>query len=90
MEERRKYERDNLIEIVRYAPSPQTADTVLKGIMQNYSYSGLCFITRHLLEVAQEIVLKSVVQPNAKTATVRWNKDIGKGNYKVGLEFLRT
>jgi PilZ domain len=89
MKERRKYERDNRIDVVRYAPSPQTADTILKGIMQNYSYSGLCFITRHVLEEGQEIVLKSLVVLNAKKASVRWNKDIGKGNYKVGLEFSK-
>jgi PilZ domain len=89
MKERRKYERDNRIDVVRYAPSRQAADSVLKGITQNYSYSGLCFITRHVLKEGQEIVLKSLVVPNAKKASVRWNKDIGKGNYKVGLEFSK-
>ena len=29
--EKRNYERDNLTEIVHYAPSPQSSDTVLKG-----------------------------------------------------------
>ncbi len=89
MIEKRKFERNNLIKIVHYSPSTHTTDAVLNGVTQNFSYSGLCFITRHAVERRQEILLKSRIVPNAKTAVVRWHKDIGNGNYKVGLEIRR-
>lgn len=89
MLDKRKYERDNCTEIAHYAPYPYSSDTVLKGLMQDFSCSGLCLITRHALEEGQEIVLKSVILPNSKTAVVRWYQDLGNSAFKIGLEFRR-
>ena len=89
MLEKRKYERDHLTEIVHYAPYPHSSDTVLKGLMQDFSCSGLCLITRHALEEGQEIIMKSIIMPNSKTAVVRWYQDIGNAHFKIGLEFRR-
>ena len=89
MLEKRKYERDNCTEIVHYAPSPYSSDTVLKGLMQDFSCSGLCLITRHALEEVQDIIIKSVIMPYSKTAVVRWYQDLGNATYKIGLEFRR-
>jgi hypothetical protein len=69
--EKRKYERDNCTDIVHYAPYPHSSDTVMKGLIQDFSCSGLCPITHHALEEGQEIVLKSIFMPNAKTVVVR-------------------
>ena len=70
MLEKRKYERDHLTEIVHYAPSPHSSDTVLRGLMRDFGNTGLCLITRQALEEGQEIVVKSVIVPNSKRAVV--------------------
>ena len=87
--ERRTYQRDNLMEIVHYAPSPHTSDTVLKGLIKDYSNSGLCLIAHQALEAGQEIIVKSVVMPSSQRAAVRWHQKVGNASYKVGLEFVR-
>jgi hypothetical protein len=89
MRERRKYERNNVIGIVRYALSAHPGDGFLKGITQNYSNSGLCLITRHSLRKRQKIVLTGEMIPHAKTAIVRWRQELGNGNFKMGMEFTK-
>ena len=87
--ERRTNRRDDLIQMVRYAPSPDTSDTVLRGLIKDWSQSGICLIARHPLEDGQEIIVNSIVAPSSKRAVVRWQQDIGKATYKIGLEFVR-
>ena len=89
MFEKRTYQRNDLMEIVQYAPSPDTSGTVLKGVIKNYSFSGICLIASQPLEQAKEIIVNSIVVPSSKRATVRWQHNIGKDAYKVGLEFRR-
>ena len=89
MFEKRTYQRNDLMQIVQYTPSPDTSDTVLKGVIKNYSSSGICLIASQPLEQAQEIIVNSIVLPSSKRATVRWQQNIDMGSYKVGLEFSR-
>ena len=77
------------MEMVRYAPSPHSSDTVLRGLIKDWSYSGLCLVARQPLDEGQEIIVNSIVVPKSKKAVVKWNKDIGDGTYKIGLEFRR-
>ena len=87
--EKRTYQRNDLMQIVQYTPSPDAFDTVLKGVIKNYSCDGLCLITRQSLEDGQEIIVNSIVVPSSKKATVRWQRYIGNDTYKVGLAFKR-
>ena len=89
MIEKRTYRRDDLMEIVHYAPPPHTSDDVLRGLIKDYSDSGLCLIAHQAIEEGQEIVVKSVVMPKSKTAVVRWHRDLGNSTFKIGLEFKR-
>jgi c-di-GMP-binding flagellar brake protein YcgR len=89
MLDRRKYQRDDLWEIVRYAPSPYTSDTVLRGLIKDWSQSGICLMTLQPLEDGQEIIVDTIVAPSSKKATVIWQQNVGKASYKVGLEFKR-
>ncbi|HZV48126.1 MAG TPA: hypothetical protein VFG06_12375 [Thermodesulfovibrionales bacterium] len=50
MIERRTDRRDDLMQMVRYAPSLQTSDTVLRGLIKDWSYSGLCLIAHEPIE----------------------------------------
>ena len=90
MRERRKENRHNLVDIVRYAPVPHFSNTYLTGVMQNYSHSGLCFITHHTLEDVEEIELKRGSLSKAKKSVVRWHEDIGNGNHNVGVEHVKA
>ena len=89
MLERRTYRRDDLMEIVHYAPSPHSSDAVLRGLIKDYNNSGLCLIAHQALKKGQEIVVKSVIMPKSKPAFVRWYQDLGNATYKIGLEFKR-
>ena len=87
--EKRTYKRDDLMQMVHYAPSPHTSDAVLSGLIKDYSNSGLCLIAQQSLKKGQEIIVNSIIMPYSKTATVRWQQNIGNATYKVGLEFKR-
>ena len=87
--ERRTSRRDDLTQMVRYAPSPHTSDTVLRGLIKDYSNSGLCLIAPQALDEGQEIVVNSVIMPYSKRAVVRWHQAVGNATYRVGLEFRR-
>ena len=89
MLEKRIHPRADLMEIVRYAPSPHTSDTVLKGLIKDYSNSGLCLMAHQALEEGQEIIVNSIIMPYSKKAVVRWHQDLGNAAYKIGLEFKR-
>lgn len=87
--ERRKYQRNDLRELVHCTFSSGTSDIALKGTIKNYSYSGMCLTVSQPLAVGQEIVVKSMEDTSSKRATVRWQEDIGKDVYEVGLEYMR-
>ena len=77
------------MQIVRYAPSPQTSDTVLRGLIKDWNGSGICLMALHPLEGGQEVIVDSIVVPKSKTAVVRWSKDLGNGSYQIGLAVRR-
>ena len=87
--EKRTYKRDDLMQMVHYAPSPHTSDAVLSGLIKDYSNSGLCLIAQQSLKEGQEILVNSVIMPKSRKAVVRWNKDLGNGTYQIGLEVRR-
>jgi c-di-GMP-binding flagellar brake protein YcgR len=87
--EKRTSKRDDLMQMVRYAPSPHTSGTVLRGFIKDWSQSGICLIAQQALEDGQEILVNSVVVPKSKRAIVRWQQALGNATYKVGLEFRR-
>jgi len=89
MIERRTDKRETLIQMLRYAPSPQTSDTVLRGLIKDWSFSGLCLIAREPIDEGQEIVVNSIVASKSKKAVVRWYKKLGNGTYQIGLEVRR-
>jgi hypothetical protein len=89
MLERRRCQRDNLMEIVDYVPSPYSSDIILRGLIKDFSHSGICLIAARPLEKGQEIMVDSIIIPYSKKVTVRWQQIIGSATYKVGLEFGR-
>jgi len=89
MIERRKYQRNDLTAFVQYTCSSETSDTVFKGTIKNYSYSGICLIVSQPFAEGQEIIVKSTGVPSSKRATVRWQENIDKDFYEVGLEYIR-
>jgi len=89
MLERRKYQRNDLKAFVQYTSSSDTSDTALRGTIKNYSYSGICLIVSQPLAEGQEIIVKSMGVPSSKRAIVRWQENIGKDAYEVGLEYIR-
>ena len=89
MIERRKYQRNELKEFVDYTCASDTSDTGLRGTIKNYSYSGICLIVSQPLAEGQEIIVKSLGVPSSKRAIVRWQENIGKDAYEVGLEYIR-
>jgi hypothetical protein len=89
MLERRKYQRNDLKAFVQYTSSSDTSDIDLRGTMKNYSYSGICLVVSQPLVEGQEIIVKSMGIPSSKRATVRWQENIGKDAYEVGLEYIK-
>ena len=89
MIEKRTFKRDDLIQMVRYAPSPDTSDNVLRGLIKDWSQSGLCLIAQQALKEGQEIIVNSGIMPYSKKAIVRWHQALGNATYRVGLEFIR-
>jgi PilZ domain len=89
MLEKRKYQRRDLMQIVQYALTPLDSDTILKGVIKDYSHSGICLIAPQVLEEGQEIIVSSFVMPSSKKGVVKWQQAYGDANYKVGLEFTQ-
>ena len=86
MIERRKYQRNDLMAGVQYARSSDTSDNISRGVIKNYSYSGICMIASQPLAEGQEIIVNGIKVPSSKRATVRWQENIRKDAYEVGLE----
>ena len=88
MLERRKDQRNDLTAFVQYTSSSDTSDTALRGTIKNYSHSGICLIVSQPLAEGQEIIVKTMGAPSSRIATVRWQENIRKGAYEVGLEYI--
>ena len=84
---KRKYERCNLSQIIRYATLPRVDGEFTSALLHDFSYAGFCIITNHPLKKGQEIIIKSSLTSTSMTAVVRWcNNNMGNSTYKVGLE----
>jgi hypothetical protein len=86
---KRKYSRCDFSQIIKYSICPYIEDNVLTGLLQDFSSTGLCIITKHPLKEGQEIFLKSSLMNNSINAVVRWCTDTGNSTYKAGLEFKK-
>ena len=84
---KRKYERCTFSQVIAYSFPSCLGDKFSTGLLHDMSYSGLCLITRSLLQPGQEILVKSSLLSKATTAIVRWCCDVDSSKYKVGLEF---
>ena len=85
--EKRRNERCAYSQIVSYSHVPSRDNKFVTGLLHDFSYSGLCLITRSPLQHGQDISVKCSLLSNAPTATVRWCSYAGNGKYRVGLEF---
>jgi hypothetical protein len=86
---KRKHSRYDLSQIIMYSLSPHIEGNVLRGLLHNFSYSGLCMITQHPLQEGQEILLQSSPMSNSINAVVRWCSNTGSSTYRAGLELKR-
>ena len=84
--EKRKYSRCGFSQIILYSLLTDIDDKVSTGLLQDFSYSGMCIMTLHPFQEGQEIVIKSTLLDNSITAVVRWCRDTSDSTYKVGLE----
>jgi hypothetical protein len=87
--EKRRYLRYDFTQLIEYIIHPHTSHEVLKGVVYDISYSGLCLGTNYLLAEGQKIMIKSILPADSKTAVVRWSKNIGENFFKIGLELLQ-
>jgi len=85
----RKYSRCDFSQIIQYAFTTQLAGQTSTGLLQDFSYSGLCMLTHDPLHEGQEIVIKSSLTADPITAVVRWCNNTGNSNYKIGLELKK-
>jgi len=85
----RKNSRYDFSQLIEYSLLSHPADKVLKGIIQDFSHSGLCMITNHPLSEGEEIVIRSILTEDSRCAIVRWIVNIGNSSVKVGLEFKK-
>ena len=85
--EKRKYSRCGFSQIILYSLLTDIDDKVSTGLLQDFSYSGMCIMTLHPFQEGQEIVIKSTLLDNSITAVVRWCSDTGNSTYKIGLAF---
>jgi hypothetical protein len=85
--EKRKYSRCGSSQIIAYSLLPCIDDKVSRGLLHDFSYSGMCIIIKHCLQEGQKILVKSSLTGNISiAAVVRWCSDMGNSTYKVGLE----
>jgi len=90
MIERRRHQRNDLMAGVQYARSSDTSDNVSRGVIRNYSYSGICMIASQPFAEGQEIVVNNLTVPSLKKAIVRWQQKISNDSYNIGLEYVRS
>jgi hypothetical protein len=94
IEEKRKYERRPFVTTTRYYLTTQRTENLEKiyndAVTVDVSEGGLGIITDYplasgdILYFAHEIKVNNIV---AKSAIVKWAKEIEGNRYRVGLEF---
>jgi len=86
--ERRKYRRNELTAGVQYTYPSEFSETILKGTITNYSNAGICLIVSQPLAEGREIIVRSMGLSSSKRAIVRWQKNISRYTYRLGLEYI--
>jgi hypothetical protein len=89
MIERRRHQRNDLMAVVQYSSSPDTSHTS-RGVIKNYSYSGICLIALQPFREGQELIVNNLAVPSSKKAIVKWQQKISNDSYNIGLEYVRS
>ena len=90
MIERRRQKRYDLMAGVQYARSSDTSDSgSRRGLIKNYSQSGVCLITTQPLAEGLEIVVINLAVDSSKKAIVKWQQKISSDSYNIGLEYIQ-
>jgi hypothetical protein len=84
-----RYDFSQLIEYSLQSSPASPADKVLKGMIHDFSHSGLCMITNYPLSDGEEILIRSILTDDSRTAVVRWTENMGNNTIKVGLKFKK-
>jgi hypothetical protein len=85
----RNNSRCDFSQLIEYSLRSKPSDKVLKGMIQDFSHSGLCMITNYPLSEGEEIIIKSILTDDSRSAIVRWTIRLGDNTVKVGLEFKK-
>jgi hypothetical protein len=85
----RKNSRYDFSQIIEYSLQSSPTDKFLKGIIHDFSHSGLCMITNYPLSDGEEILIRSILTDDSRAAIVRWTIQMGNNTIKVGLEFKK-
>jgi hypothetical protein len=85
----RKNSRCEFSQLIEYSLRSKPSDKLLKGMIQDFSHSGLCMITNYPLSDGDEILIRSILTDDSRTASVRWTKNMGNNTIKVGLVFKK-
>jgi len=85
--DKRRHLRYNFICPIECILDPSTPNEVLKGETNDISNSGFCLHTSNLLNVGQELIIKSILPTYSQVAVVRWIMNLDESTYKLGLEF---
>ena len=75
--------------VVQYSSLPDTSHTA-RGVIKNYSYSGICLIALQPFREGQELIVNSIAVPSSKKAIIRWQQKISNDSYNIGLEYVRA
>ena len=71
-----------------YVLDPFSEDPVFEAELVNYSETGLCILSSHLLSVGQEITIKDLLAFPLRTAVVTWSEKYDDQElFKIGLRF---
>jgi DNA-directed RNA polymerase subunit E'/Rpb7 len=71
-----------------YALDPFNTE-IFEGFVVNISNVGLCLLISNILDIGQEIILKSDIDVPSQTARVEWIEKVNEKHYKVGLIFAK-
>jgi len=84
-DERRRHLRYTYLANTEYMLNPSTSGEIFECAVVNVSDSGINLFISRPLDMGQEITIRGDVPNFARTAVVRWTRNLS-GFYTVGLE----
>jgi hypothetical protein len=90
--EKRRVERyayPSRIEYALDASDASASEDIFKAVTINISETGMSMYAFSRLPEGQEIVIKSGLPVDYRTATIRWIKEAHQRMYKIGLKFMK-